>query len=113
MTQEPPKNENPSDQPNDPKREKDRPVGWIGGLANRSTGLPGDTSDKPKPEREKSPWSYAGMGLQFAGTTAVFAFIGLYLDRRYGWSPWGTVTLSMVGVVGGLYLLIKDALNEN
>jgi F0F1-type ATP synthase assembly protein I len=39
--------------------------------------------------------------------------MGYYLDSRFGWSPWGTISLTMLGVIGGLYLLIKDALRRN
>lgn len=100
----------------DPGQEKpgsdpDSKKGWVEKFAERSTGLP---SDKPaNQDQGKSPWSYAGKGLQFAGTTALFAFMGYYLDRRFGWTPWGTVGLAMVGFIGGLYLLIKDALTED
>jgi F0F1-type ATP synthase assembly protein I len=39
----------------------------------------------------------AGAGLQFAVTLVVFAFAGIWLDRRFGTSPW----LLIVLVFGG------------
>jgi F0F1-type ATP synthase assembly protein I len=30
-----------------------------------------------------------------------------------GWSPWATVGFTMLGLIGGLYLLIKDAIKDN
>jgi F0F1-type ATP synthase assembly protein I len=91
--------------------------GWIESFAIRSAGLPPDP-DKPSPTPEKAgsgrtPWSYAGLGLQFAGTVGLFTWMGYYLDKRYGWSPWGLISLSMISVIGGLYLLIKDLMKEN
>lgn len=110
-----PSSSNPS-KPSPPGSEgdkKDKGVGWIEGLAKRSAGLPDlDPATKQSPP-DKSAWNYVGLGVQFAGTALVFAIIGIFLDHRYGWSPWGTVTSTMLGVIGGLYLLIKEALKED
>jgi F0F1-type ATP synthase assembly protein I len=102
-----------SDVPQDPS---DKKLGWIEGLAKRSSGLPGDTTpDKalPTPPSDKTLWQYAGLGIQFAGTIGLFAFFGYELDRWRGWSPWGLISLSMIAMIGSLYLLIKDALRDN
>jgi ATP synthase protein I len=32
--------------------------------------------------------------------------VGLFLDNRYGWSPWGVVVGVLLGFVGGLYHLL-------
>lgn len=40
---------------------------------------------------------FAGIGLQFAITIVLFAFAGIWLDRKLGSSPW----LVIVGVFGG------------
>ena len=102
---QPPRQEKPShDSPPEPKKS------WIENLAQQSAGLPSDSS--PKKDPGKSPWSYAGKGLQFAATAALFVVMGVYVDRHFGWSPWGTVGFSLCGFVGGLYLLIKDALKD-
>ena len=103
-----------SPKPSDPTEEKDQKVGWIDRLAQRSTGLPGtDEAPESSTADAKSAWRYAGVGLQFAATTALFTLMGYGLDRKMGWSPWGTVGLTMVGLIGGLYLLIKEALRDN
>lgn len=49
-------------------------------------------------------------GLQFAVTAGGFAALGYWLDGRYGWSPWGTVGLSLAGVAAGMYYFIKETL---
>ena len=36
--------------------------------------------------------------------------MGYLLDREFGWSPWGLLVLTLIGMIGGLYLLIKEAL---
>jgi len=43
---------------------------------------------------------FAGVGMQFAVTIVVFTFAGLWLDRRFGTSPW----LVIAGVFGGAAL---------
>ncbi|MCH9650710.1 MAG: AtpZ/AtpI family protein [Deltaproteobacteria bacterium] len=36
--------------------------------------------------------------------------LGYWLDRRYGWQPWGVLVGALLGLVGGMYNLIRDAL---
>jgi ATP synthase protein I len=114
--QPPSTSSSPSEKPSDGEvsgDSDDQKVGWIEGLAERSTGLPGTSrATKPNPE-EKSPWRYAGLGLQFAGTSLLFVWFGYMLDNWMGWTPWGLVSLGMLGVIGGLYLLIKEVIKEN
>src|SRR3954463_986502 len=93
-----------------------RPDSWLEKLAQKSTGLP-DTSPKPdspasSKDSDTSLWKYAGLGIQFAGTVALFAFFGYELDKWQNWSPWGVISLSMIAVIGNLYLLIKEGLKE-
>jgi len=101
----------PRPPPADPAPKPGKP-GWIDDLAQRSAGLPGEPPP-PEKDREKSPWSHAGAGIQFALTTALFAFMGVYVDRHWGTPPWGIVGFTLLGLVGGMYLLIKDALKDN
>lgn len=95
--------------PSDPKSN------WINNLAQRSAGLP---TERPSPrktsgEEEKSLWSLAGLGVQFAVTVGVLAYLGILLDRKLNSSPWGLVVLVTLGTIGNLYLLVKQALSEN
>jgi F0F1-type ATP synthase assembly protein I len=89
--------------------------GWLESLAQRSTGLP-EHQTRSSPESRKgdtSLWRLAGLGVQFAATTAIFAFMGIVLDKKMGWSPWGLVSLSLIAVIGNLYLLIKESLKQD
>jgi F0F1-type ATP synthase assembly protein I len=56
---------------------------------------------------------YLAVGLEVAIGVALGYGIGWWLDKRYGWSPWGVTVGAMLGLTGGLYLLIKDALRIN
>ena len=51
-----------------------------------------------------------GIGAQLIGTIGVCIAIGLYLDGQLGTNPWITIVLSLIGVVGGLYISVKDLL---
>ena len=55
----------------------------------------------------------ATVGLQVAVGVALGFAIGYWLDKKYGWAPKGEIIGSMVGLAGGLYLLIKDAIRIN
>ncbi len=53
---------------------------------------------------------HSGVGLELAGAVAGFALIGYWIDRRYGTAPWGLVGGVILGLVGGLYNLVKQSL---
>ena len=57
--------------------------------------------------------NYLSYGLTVAVGVGLGVWLGGWLDRRNGWSPWGTVVCSMLGLSSGLYLLIRDALRMN
>jgi MFS family permease len=58
-------------------------------------------------------WGYfAGIGSVIGVGAALGYFVGLWLDRRYGWH-WGAVIGAMLGVCSGMYILIKDAIRMN
>ena len=50
------------------------------------------------------------MGLELAGATAAFAFAGHWVDGHYGTQPWGILAGVLLGLVGGLYNLIRESL---
>lgn len=66
------------------------------------------------PQNDDQNWGkYVGIGLQILVGVALGYFVGTWLDRRYGWEPWGVMVGSMLGLAGGMYLLIKDAIRIN
>ena len=56
---------------------------------------------------------FAMVGLQVAIGVGLGYLVGWWLDRRFGWGSRGVVIGSMLGLAGGLYLLIKDAIRIN
>ena len=53
---------------------------------------------------------HSGVGLELAGALAGFALIGYWIDRRYETEPWGLVIGVILGLVGGLYNLVRQSL---
>ena len=52
---------------------------------------------------------YSGLGFELAGSVAVFCLIGYFVDQHWGISPIGIITGAVIGIIGGMYLLIKEA----
>lgn len=55
-----------------------------------------------------SPWRHVFAGTVFAVTLMLGAFGGLWLDRRFGLSPWGTILGASVGFAAGIYNLVRE-----
>jgi F0F1-type ATP synthase assembly protein I len=59
---------------------------------------------------DKSALNY---GLYPAGGVLLGLLIGSWLDRKFGWGSVGLLSGAILGLVAGMYLLIKDALRIN
>ena len=53
---------------------------------------------------------YSGVGLELAGATAGLALVGYWIDGRFGTQPWGMLGGVVIGLVGGLYNLVRESL---
>jgi F0F1-type ATP synthase assembly protein I len=53
---------------------------------------------------------FAGVGVQFAATIVVFAFAGVWLDRRFGTSPWLLLLCVFVGAGGGFFSMYRKVI---
>ena len=53
---------------------------------------------------------YSGIGVELAGATAGLALLGYWIDRRFGTAPWGIVGGVVIGIVGGMYNLVRESL---
>jgi ATP synthase protein I len=54
---------------------------------------------------------YSGVGLELAGAIGGLALVGYWLDGRYGTRPWCTLGGVVIGLVGGLYNLVRESLD--
>jgi len=56
---------------------------------------------------------FSGIGVEFAGVVIGFTLIGLWIDRHYDKAPWGVVIGSSLGLIGGMYNLIRESLKAS
>jgi len=71
---------------------------------------PGPVGGRPKGRDAATPPSgaeFAGAGLQFALTLVFFAFLGIWLDKRLGSSPWFVLICVFVGAAAGFYSIYR------
>ena len=62
-------------------------------------------------DRRFPSWvKYSGAGLELAGATAGLALVGYWIDGKFGTGPWGILAGVFIGIVGGLYNLVKESL---
>jgi ATP synthase protein I len=54
---------------------------------------------------------YSGVGVELAGAIGGLALVGYWIDGRYGTSPWGMLGGVVIGMVGGLYNLVRESLD--
>ena len=67
--------------------------------------MTGKKSDRNAP----STFRLAGMGLELAGAVIGGCVIGWYVDYKFE-TRYGLMTGALIGIVGGMYNLIKQAL---
>lgn len=70
-----------------------------------------------EPKKEKSGSAYirfTSMGLQMGVIIGFFTWLGTYLDKKQlNETPVWTIVLSLLGVSGALYLIIKEVTKMN
>jgi F0F1-type ATP synthase assembly protein I len=51
----------------------------------------------------------ASSGFDLAIVVGGLTAVGWWLDRKYGWAPWGVLTGAILGIVGGLTNFLREA----
>jgi ATP synthase protein I len=70
--------------------------------------------DGPRqPGQVRSSMRLAGLGVELAAGLGAAVLLGYWIDRRFGTSPWGLLTCAAIGIVGGLYNVIRQAVQES
>ena len=58
---------------------------------------------------KKSNNRYMDIGWRMLAIVLVGTFVGWFLDRQFpAIKPWGTLSLSVLSVVGSMYIIIKE-----
>lgn len=53
---------------------------------------------------------YAGLGTELVGAVVGLTLLGYWVDHHWGCGPWGMLTGLLIGLVGGMYNLIRGSL---
>lgn len=71
----------------------------------------------PEPKQPDSDDSglgrYAVLGIEMLVGVLLGYFTGNWLDRKYGWTPWGVVVGITLGFAAVMYPLVMDAMRVN
>lgn len=52
----------------------------------------------------------AGVGMELAAAVLGLTLIGYWVDRRFGTAPWAVIIGALVGLIGGMYNFLREAL---
>jgi len=63
------------------------------------------------PRLKASPRGLSGIGFELVAAVAGFTLIGYGWDRFYGTAHWGVLIGALLGLIGGMYNLIRQSLN--
>jgi hypothetical protein len=70
-----------------------------------------DSASRPEPPAGRTGWyRYAGMGLELGGAIVGLTLAGVWVDHAFGTGPTGTIVGALLGVIGGMYNFIREAL---
>ncbi len=64
--------------------------------------------EEPKPRVNLARLS--GIGFELVAAVVGFTLVGLWVDRHYDTGPWGVLIGLALGLVGGMYNLIRQSL---
>jgi F0F1-type ATP synthase assembly protein I len=79
-----------------------------GAVAEEASRMSDPHAPKPLPPNNMR---LAGLGMELAGAVVGGCLLGYWVDRRFGTPPWGVVIGASIGVIGGLYNLIRQAVH--
>ncbi len=63
-----------------------------------------------QPDSPQRMTRLAGMGFQFGASLAVCTLVGWWVDHHWNTKPWGMLIGVFIGLIGGGYNFIRDAL---
>ena len=87
---------------------------WFVPFCTISAGNPhASRNAMPNKDQDTNWGNLAMVGIEVGVGVTLGYFVGRWLDNKYGWGSRGAVTGAMIGLAGGLYLLIKQAIQAN
>ena len=70
--------------------------------------------NQPRPAKRlpQGATRFAGVGVELAAAVGGGCLLGYWIDRHFETSPWGLLACAAVGIIGGLYNIIRPGLRE-
>jgi F0F1-type ATP synthase assembly protein I len=66
----------------------------------------------PQDRKPGTEWmKLSGLGVELAAAIGGFTLAGYFWDRHFGTGPWGVLTGAILGLIGGMYNLIRQSLS--
>jgi ATP synthase protein I len=66
----------------------------------------------PQSPRGSNFAKYSGLGIQMLAIIGLGTWLGVWLDAKFGSSPWATVILMLLSVFVAMYQVIRAASSE-
>lgn len=70
-------------------------------------------AEKKSPHEPRGYAQLAGLGVELAGSVAGGSLLGYWIDRQFDTHPWALLIGSLIGIVGGMYNLVRKAVHES
>jgi ATP synthase protein I len=65
----------------------------------------------PQDRKTDTDWmKLSSLGIELAAAIGGFTLAGYFWDRYFGTGPWGLLIGALLGLVGGMYNLIRQSL---
>lgn len=65
----------------------------------------------PEEPKRGADWvGLSGLGFELVGAVAGFTLLGYWWDRHFETAPWGLIVGIVLGLIGGMYNLIRKSL---
>lgn len=61
-------------------------------------------------ENRPTGMQLASIGIELAAAVLGFSLLGWWVDRHFGTHPWGALGGALLGLVGGMYNLVRESL---
>lgn len=70
------------------------------------------TDSQPAGKPPRGAWRLAGAGVELAASVGGCVLLGYWIDTKLDSSPWALLIGAAIGIVGGLYNLIRRSVHE-
>ena len=65
------------------------------------------------PKNDSNWGMMIGIGSQVLAGVGLGLVVGMWLDKKYGWTPWGVLVCTLVGLAAGMYSMIREGIRIN